>query len=110
MPRPALDETFVLVVDDWNHPPAREGAMAAIAATRLEILFSITLRTTTDGSRPLIHSERSDWHTIYVCFRRQLGVLTSLTLAICSAIATSPCGFRSPSSFRRSVACVSSPI
>ncbi len=34
---PALDDQFVLIVDDWNWQPVRDGTMSAIRAADLRV-------------------------------------------------------------------------
>jgi SAM-dependent methyltransferase len=63
--QPALDEEFVLIVDDWNHLPAREGTFKALRDLQLSIRYSLELRTTLDGSHPSRAHEQSDWHNGY---------------------------------------------
>jgi hypothetical protein len=65
LPMPALDDRFVLIVDDWNHAPARTGTRQAIKALGLRVDLSIELRTTLDGTHPEPHGEASDWHNGY---------------------------------------------
>ena len=64
VPQPALDQNYLLVVDDWNWPPAREGTQRALSALGAEVSY-ITIMTTSDGSHPNNHSENSDWHNGY---------------------------------------------
>jgi hypothetical protein len=65
---PALDDEFVLIVDDWNWPQVREGTARAIAEFDLDQLFAIEVRTTLDGNHPP-HSgsdaKLTDWHNGY---------------------------------------------
>lgn len=62
---PALDRQFVLIVDDWNHGAARTGTRMAIESLHLSVDYSIEIRTTLDGSHPVISHEKSDWHNGY---------------------------------------------
>ena len=64
MAQPALDPDYLLVVDDWNWPPAREGTHRALRELGAEVSY-ITIMTTPDGSHPNNHSENSDWHNGY---------------------------------------------
>lgn len=64
MAQPALDQNYLLVVDDWNWPPAREGTQRALSELGAEVSY-ITIMTTSDGSHPNNHSENSDWHNGY---------------------------------------------
>jgi predicted O-methyltransferase YrrM len=62
---PALDEQFVLIVDDWNWEKVREGTRRALQANRISPLYSIEIRSTLDNSHPIISCELSDWHNSY---------------------------------------------
>ena len=63
---PALEDEFILIVDDWNHTPAREGTLKAIQDLKLSVLYGIAIRTTLDGSHPSIARQASDWHNGYL--------------------------------------------
>ncbi len=65
LPLPALEDEFILIVDDWNHPPAREGTLKALTALNLTVLHGIAIRTTLDGSHPTLARQASDWHNGY---------------------------------------------
>ena len=65
MALPALDPTFVLIVDDWNWQAVREGTAEAIAACGLSEHFRLELRTTSADSDPIIGGENGDWHNGY---------------------------------------------
>jgi hypothetical protein len=59
---PALEERFVLIIDDWNWEKVREGTRRAMQANRVSPLYSIEIRTTLDDSYPGNAYESSDWH------------------------------------------------
>jgi hypothetical protein len=63
---PALDDSFVLVVDDWDWGQVRSGTLWAIHDNGLKIDLSIDIRTTMDGTSPPVGAERSDWHNGYL--------------------------------------------
>jgi glycosyltransferase involved in cell wall biosynthesis len=63
---PALDERFVLLIDDWDWRQVRAGTFRALHDNGLKIDFSIDIRTTMDGTTPSIGAERSDWHNGYL--------------------------------------------
>jgi len=75
MAQKALEDEFILVIDDWNHPHPRNGTISAINDLNLKVLFSLEIRTTgdnsypaePDGSHPLspLHLQNSDWHNGY---------------------------------------------
>lgn len=63
--QPALDDQFVLIVDDWNWQQVREGTMAAIRDAGLVTDYKIEVRTTLDNAHPAVSGELSDWHNGY---------------------------------------------
>jgi hypothetical protein len=63
---PALEDEFVLIVDDWNHPPARQGTLKALHDLNLSVLYSFEIRTTLDGSHAALARQASDWHNGYL--------------------------------------------
>ena len=62
---PALEKTFVLIVDDWNWLQVRLGTFRAIRNTGYSIASSIEIRTTQDNSQPPVRGKNSDWHNGY---------------------------------------------
>ncbi|MFZ0284418.1 MAG: class I SAM-dependent methyltransferase [Terriglobales bacterium] len=62
---PALEDNFILIVDDWNHPPARQGTLKALHELNLSVLHSFEIRTTLDGSHTPRARQASDWHNGY---------------------------------------------
>jgi hypothetical protein len=58
---PALDDTFTLIVDDWNWEEVRDGTILAIKELQLKVHCSITIKTT-ENPQP---SDGSDWHNGY---------------------------------------------
>ena len=63
--QPALDESFVLIVDDWNWRRVRVGTFRAIRDADCSIVFAVEIRTTLDESHAVIHDDQSDWHNGY---------------------------------------------
>jgi hypothetical protein len=61
----ALQDDFVLIVDDWNHEQVRNGTYDALNNAAIEGDFFIEIKTTADGTHPTIHGERSEWHDGY---------------------------------------------
>jgi SAM-dependent methyltransferase len=61
----ALEDEFILIVDDWNHTPARQGTLTALHDLNLSVLHSFEIRTTLDGSHPALARQASDWHNGY---------------------------------------------
>lgn len=66
LPLDALDERFIMIVDDWNHPPVRDGTEAAILDLGLSVEYRIEVRTSLDGSQPRLRGTASDWHNGYL--------------------------------------------
>lgn len=65
---PCLDDTFILIVDDWNDPRPRNGTEKAISELNINVLFSLTIRTSNgvDVVYPAPHVlENSHWHNGY---------------------------------------------
>ena len=61
----ALDDEFILIVDDWNWERVRVGTGRAIKELGLEILHQTTIRSAPDGVKPAVRFGRSDWHNGY---------------------------------------------
>jgi glycosyltransferase involved in cell wall biosynthesis len=64
--QPALDDWFVLIVDDWNWLAVREGTLAAVAQTGLVLDYAIEVMTSLDGSQPELRDAASEWHNGYL--------------------------------------------
>jgi hypothetical protein len=64
--QPALDNEFVLIVDDWNYEAVRAGTRRAVTALGLTLDFAAEIRTTLDGSHPAVAFQNSDWHNGYL--------------------------------------------
>lgn len=62
---PALDDTFVFIVDDWNWEQVRRGTFEALSRLRLHVAYQMTIRTSLDGTVPNIQRGDSDWHNGY---------------------------------------------
>lgn len=67
LPYDALDETFILVVDDWNWPGPRNGTYKALNDSKIDILYSIEIRTTSNDYFPPEEylSQHHNWHDGY---------------------------------------------
>ena len=63
--QPGLNDTYILIVDDYNWPDVRNGTNRAINLLDLKIECSIEIRTTQDNSHPTVDSGNSDWHNGY---------------------------------------------
>ncbi len=60
--QPALDNEYVLIVDDWNWNQVRQGTLSAIDHLGLNIVSKLEIRSTSDNSSSLLVGEQSDWH------------------------------------------------
>jgi hypothetical protein len=79
LPLAALDDTFVLIVDDWNWPAVRAGTFRAIRDLGLATLHAIEVRTTQDDSHPAVAMQHSHWHNGYfLAVLRQPPVVSAL--------------------------------
>jgi glycosyltransferase involved in cell wall biosynthesis len=63
---PALDDSFVLLIDDWDWTQVRSGTEWAIKDNGLTKDLWIEVRTTMNGTTPEIGAEKSDWHNGYL--------------------------------------------
>jgi hypothetical protein len=64
--QPALDDTFILVVDDFNGDGVRAGTTRAIKELNVEVIASIEIITRVDQEHPVISLQYSDWHNGYL--------------------------------------------
>lgn len=64
---PTLDETFILLIDDWNDPRPREGTLKAIEELGVEVIYSMQIRTSNgvDLVYPEVVLQNSHWHNGY---------------------------------------------
>tara|TARA_Y100000590_G_C15649506_1_gene988183 strand:+ start:195 stop:944 length:750 start_codon:yes stop_codon:yes gene_type:complete len=64
--QPALDNIFILVVDDWNLKEVRNGTFKAFKDLGITVSSRIEIKTTQNDTYPkLVHSHYSDWHSGY---------------------------------------------
>ncbi len=61
----ALDEKYILIIDDWNYPPTQAGTKKALKELGLKLDYAMEIRTTLDGSFPKALGPISDWHNGY---------------------------------------------
>jgi hypothetical protein len=61
----ALDDTYILVVDDYNGPGVQSGTHRAIKELGLTVEAAIEIITRTDNEHPQIAHQNSDWHNGY---------------------------------------------
>ena len=64
----ALENEYVLIVDDWNWKQVREGTFEAIRDLGLNVKSNIEIKTTQDDLRPLFEGKFTDWHNGYSFF------------------------------------------
>jgi hypothetical protein len=77
IPFDSLDDEFIFICDDWNWGPAVDGTLKAIEKLKLNVLYSVEIKTTnyltTEGDNGN-HKQFSDWHNGYyiaVCKKPQ---------------------------------------
>jgi len=58
----ALDDTFILVMDDWNMGEVRNGTEMGIIENNLDILWSKEIRLTDDNSHTPAAEAAATWH------------------------------------------------
>jgi len=64
--QPALDDEYLLIIDDWNWKQVRDGTMKALESLRVKIIAQIQIHTTQDNSHPtVLRRQFSDWHNGY---------------------------------------------
>lgn len=64
--QPALDDEYLLIIDDWNWKQVREGTMKALESLGVKIIAQIQIHTTQDDSHPtVLRRQFSDWHNGY---------------------------------------------
>ena len=73
--QPALDDIFILIIDDWNLEEVRKGTFNAFGDLGISVISKIDIKTTQNNTYPkLFHSHYSDWHNGYfiaVCKKSQ---------------------------------------
>lgn len=64
---PALDDEYILIVDDYNFERVQKGTQRAIKDMNLDVLLSYQVLTTTDGTHPHpdVSMQNSEWHNGY---------------------------------------------
>lgn len=63
---PALDDEFILIVDDWNWRASRIGTFRAVRDSGWLIKASLEIRTTRNESHPKVSDAASEWHNGYL--------------------------------------------
>ncbi len=60
--QPALSKNYFLIVDDWNWLPVRTGTLRGLSAAKVNVPFSIEVRTTEDDEHPAEGGKDTEWH------------------------------------------------
>jgi len=64
--QPALDDIFILIIDDWNWSEVRKGTLEALNNLKIDIISKIEIRTTQDNNMPKFFvGQYSEWHNGY---------------------------------------------
>ena len=64
--QPALDDIFILIIDDWNLEEVRKGTLNAFGDLGISVISKIDIKTTQNNAMPkLLHSHYSEWHNGY---------------------------------------------
>jgi hypothetical protein len=63
--QPALTDTFVLIMDDWNYPKVRKATHDAFVKLAIEVPYYIEIRTNQADCTAMRKGWRSDWHNGY---------------------------------------------
>ena len=63
--QPALDDTYILIVDDYNHERVRNGTQNALRDLKSNVLCEIIVRTSDNDLQPSPNCQNSDWHNGY---------------------------------------------
>lgn len=59
---PAMDDTFIYIVDDWNDLRVRQGTMEGISQAKLSIDYQREIFTSDDNTHSKVYGKDSDWH------------------------------------------------
>lgn len=58
----ALQPVYTLILDDWNWPHVRAGTCKALSDLNIVLNSYIEIRTTLDGTLPILRRQKSAWH------------------------------------------------
>jgi hypothetical protein len=61
----AMAKRFIFIVDDWNWERVRLGTFGAIKALDMSVVYSLEIRSSLDGTQPVVNGAQSDWHNGY---------------------------------------------
>jgi hypothetical protein len=62
----ALDDTFVLVIDDYNGDGVKKGTERALKDLNINVVAAVEIITRTDQEHPVLALQHSDWHNGYL--------------------------------------------
>lgn len=63
LPSAAMEDNFILIVDDWNWAHVKKGTFDALNDLLLDVVYSVEVRTSFAGEGlPVIHGQHSEWH------------------------------------------------
>jgi hypothetical protein len=67
VPQDAIEDEFIFICDDWNWERVRNGTEKAFEKLKLEVIYSVDIRTTSDNTHPVEYNSmgNSDWHNGY---------------------------------------------
>ena len=62
-PQPAMEDNYVLIIDDWNWHHVRSSTYRALRDAKVRVDFQIEVKTTFNGEElPLVRGRDSEWH------------------------------------------------
>jgi len=64
--QPALDDSYILIVDDWNWANVQNGTWDALRDLGYGLISKLEIKTTDDNTYPKIADHFSDWHNGYL--------------------------------------------
>jgi hypothetical protein len=64
--QPALDDSYILIVDDWNWANVQNGTWDALRDLGYNLISKLEIKTTDDNTYPKIADHFSDWHNGYL--------------------------------------------
>jgi len=63
--QPALTDSYILIVDDWNWRDVQNGTRKALSHLKSSVLCSIEIQTNQHNNHPVIEKQFSEWHNGY---------------------------------------------
>ena len=62
----ALDDSYILIVDDWNWANVQNGTWDALRDLGYGLISKLEIKTTNDNTYPKLADHFSDWHNGYL--------------------------------------------